>query len=84
MKLIALAAAAILAGFGLARAETRGGDWSSRERVAKTLQDKRYTDIREIEADDGQWNGDAAIGGRAVEVHFESCGNAFAKSGSEH
>ena len=84
MKLAPIAAAAILAGLGAAHADTPGADWMSKEQVTKTLQDKGYTDIRKLEADDGHWEGDATKDGQKVEVHVDPHSGAVIKSEPDH
>lgn len=84
MKLSPIAMAAILAGLGSARADTPGADWISKEQVTKALQDKGYTDIRKLKADDGHWEGDATKDGQKVEVHVDPHSGAVTKSEPDH
>ena len=84
MKLMPIMMAALIAGSAPAFADTPGADWMAKADITKMLQDKGYTDIRKLEADDGHWEGNATKDGRKVEVHVDPHSGAITKSEPDH
>ena len=62
-----------------ALAEQPGKDWMPMDEVFKTLTQAGYTDIRELEADNGHWEGKALKDGHLVEFHADSRTGAVTK-----
>lgn len=54
-----------------ASADDPGSDWMPREQIRQKLQEAGYTEITELEADDGHWEGEGVKGGKRVEFHLD-------------
>ena len=48
-----------------------GPDWMPREQIRQKLQEAGYTEITELQADDGHWEGEGVKGGKRVEFHLD-------------
>ncbi len=77
---------ALLAALGLtlgaaapALADQPGRDWMPMDLVFKSLAQAGYADIRELEADDGHWEGKATRDGRLVKFHADAKTGAITK-----
>lgn len=71
MKAILLAAALVIGAGSLAYADVPGKDWMTKEQVMTKLKGMGYTDVKELEADDGHWEGDAVKDGKTYEIHVD-------------
>lgn len=58
-------------------ADQPGPDWMPREQIMKKLMEAGYTEISELEADDGHWEGEGVKGGRRVEFHVDANSGAI-------
>jgi uncharacterized membrane protein YkoI len=58
-------------------ADQPGPDWMPREQVMKKLMEAGYTEISELEADDGHWEGEGMKGGKRVEFHVDANSGAI-------
>jgi hypothetical protein len=56
-----------------------GKDWMPIEQVVKTLGDAGYSEISEVEADDGHWEGKAMKDGRLIKFHADPRTGAITK-----
>jgi len=72
LKLTSFALALAIALFGTspALADVPGRDWISSAKVSQTLAKMGYQ-VRQIEADDGHWEGEAAKNGRNYDFHVD-------------
>lgn len=66
---IAFAFATTSATFALA--DKPGPDWMPAEQVIQTLKAAGYTEIVELEADDGRWEGEGMKAGKRMEFHAD-------------
>lgn len=75
MKIAAVAFALTLAWMigplAHASADEPGSDWMPREQIRQKLLEAGYTEITELEADDGHWEGEGVKGGKRVEFHLD-------------
>lgn len=62
-----------------ALADQPGKDWMPMEQVVKALTQAGYADIREVEADDGHWEGKATKDGKLIEFHADAKTGAVTK-----
>jgi uncharacterized membrane protein YkoI len=74
---VALAFALITGPVTYAFADQPGSDWMPREQVMKKLMEAGYTEISELEADDGHWEGEGVKGGKRVEFHVDANSGAI-------
>jgi hypothetical protein len=69
VRKLALAAAVVLAGAGQALADQPGPDWMTKEQVMEKLTAAGYSNITDLEADDGHWEGQGMKDGTIMEFH---------------
>lgn len=67
----ALAAALFALGGSYAQADQPGADWMPAEQVIQKLKAAGYTNISELEADDGHWEGEGMKNGQKMEFHAD-------------
>ncbi len=68
-KIAAIAFAAVLSvvSFNSTRADQPGPDWMPAEQVKAKVIQSGYTEITELKADDGQWEGEGIKNGQKME-----------------
>ena len=71
LKLTPFALAIALVGTSPALADVPGREWISSAQVSQALAKMGYQ-VRQIEADDGHWEGEATKGGRNYDFHVDS------------
>lgn len=75
MKIAAAALALVLAWMigpvVHASADEPGSDWMPREQIRQKLLEGGYSEITQLEADDGHWEGEGVKGGKRVEFHLD-------------
>lgn len=69
ITVLALALSSGLAGAALA--DQPGADWLPKEQLIQKLEAAGYTDLREVEADDGHWEGEGTKNGVKMEFHAD-------------
>lgn len=75
-----VAALALFAGSaGVAFADQPGAGWLTLEQVKQKLTDAGYTEISELEADDGQWEGEGTKNGQMMDFHIDPHSGEFTK-----
>jgi hypothetical protein len=84
MKSLLLAVALVLVLPSWASADTPGKDWMTAQQVTEKLRSLGYTEIRELEADDGHWEADVVKDGRTFEVHVDPHSGALTKNEPKH
>lgn len=52
-------------------ADQPGADWLPKEQLIQKLEAAGYADLREIEADDGHWEGEGTKNGVRMEFHAD-------------
>lgn len=62
-----------------ALADAPGNDWMPVDQAVRKLGEAGYSDIREIEAEDGRWEGKASKDGRVVEFTLDPKSGAIAE-----
>jgi hypothetical protein len=70
VKLYVLAAVCVICA-GCDLDDWPGTDWMSRDKIVQRLQGLGYTNITELEADDGHWEGKGLKNGRVMEFHAD-------------
>jgi hypothetical protein len=80
---VALGVALLIGPATHAFADQPGPDWMPREQVMQKLMDAGYTEITELEADDGHWEGEGVKGGKRVEFHVDPNSGAILAETSE-
>jgi Peptidase propeptide and YPEB domain len=68
---VALTLAWMMGPLAHAVADDPGPDWMPREQIRQKLVEAGYTEITELEADDGHWEGEGVKGGKRVEFHLD-------------
>lgn len=68
---LAFALAIIVGPASHALADEPGADWMPIDQVVQKLMAAGYTNISEIEADDGRWEGKGMKNGQKMEVHVD-------------
>lgn len=58
-------------GYAYAGNDKPGADWMPAEQVRQALMAAGYTEIMELEADDGQWEGEGMKNGQKMEFHAD-------------
>jgi hypothetical protein len=58
-------------GSTIALADTPGPDWMPLEQVAQKLKAAGYTQLSELKADDGHWEGEGVKNGRKMEFQAD-------------
>ncbi|ABD87342.1 PepSY domain-containing protein [Rhodopseudomonas palustris] len=54
-----------------ARAEQPGADWMPAEQVKQKLMQSGYTQITDLKADDGRWEGEGVKNGKKMDFHAD-------------
>jgi hypothetical protein len=67
----ATAVALLLGAAGAAWADVPGADWMPAEQVKQKLAAAGYTEIYELGADDGRWEGEGLKGGQRLDFHAD-------------
>jgi hypothetical protein len=62
---------ALAGGSTVALADTPGADWMPFEQVVQKIKEAGYTQISELKADDGRWEGEGMKNGRKMEFHAD-------------
>lgn len=68
---LALASALAIGVAAPAFADQPGPDWISAEQVMQKLKDAGYTQISELDADDGRWEGEGMKNGQKMEFDVD-------------
>jgi uncharacterized membrane protein YkoI len=68
---VVIVAALSLAPLTLARADQPGSDWISPQQVIEKTLKAGYTQVIELEADDGRWEGKGIKNGQKMEFHAD-------------
>jgi len=68
---LALTLAWMIGPLAHASVDEPGSDWMPREQIRQKLFEAGYTEITELEADDGHWEGEGVKGGKRVEFHLD-------------
>lgn len=84
MKSILLAAAILTGVSTLASADMPGKDWMTMEQVIQKLKSMGYTSVVKLEADDGQWEGNAVKDGKTYKVHVDPHTGALTRNTPKH
>jgi hypothetical protein len=73
-KIAAIAFAALLSvtSINCARADQPGPDWMPAEQVKAKVMQSGYTEVTELKADDGQWEGEGVKNGQKMEFKADS------------
>lgn len=56
---------------GMARADQPGADWMPAEQVKQKLMQAGYSQITELKADDGRWEGEGVKNGQKMDFHAD-------------
>jgi|UniRef100_Q07QG0 hypothetical protein len=75
----ALAAGLIVGSASLASADQPGADWMPAEQVKQKLTQAGYSQINELKADDGRWEGEGVKNGTKMEFHADPKTGAIIK-----
>ena len=68
---LALTFALVTTSATLAFADKPGPDWMPADQVMQKLKAAGYTEIAELEADDGRWEGEGMKNGQRMEFHVD-------------
>lgn len=79
LRSFALAVAVLTIGTGVAVADKPGADWLTKEQVTQKLKDAGYSEITELEADDGHWEGEGKKDGKMMDFHIDPHSGKFTK-----
>ena len=60
-------------------ADQPGADWITIDKVRQILTDAGYTQITELEADDGHWEGEGMKNGKMMDFHIDPRTGKFTK-----
>jgi hypothetical protein len=71
LMLAAVAATLVVSSTGLVRADQPGADWMPAEQVKQKLTQAGYSQITELKADDGRWEGEGVKNGTKMEFHAD-------------
>jgi hypothetical protein len=74
-----VATLALFAGSTAAFADQPGADWLTIDQVKQKLMDAGYTEISELEADDGNWEGEGIKNGQMMDFHIDPHSGEFTK-----
>jgi hypothetical protein len=55
----------------VARADTLGPDWMPKEQVKAKVMQSGYTQVFELKADDGRWEGEGIKQGKKMDFHAD-------------
>jgi hypothetical protein len=69
---VVFAIALSTASIGLARADQPGPDWMPAQQVIEKVLQSGYTQVTQLEADDGRWEGEGIKNGQKMEFHADS------------
>ena len=70
-KIAAIAFAAILASLANANADQPGPDWMLAQPVIEKVLKSGYTQVTQLEADDGRWEGEGIKNGQKMDFHAD-------------
>ena len=60
-----------LVSLNLAKADQPGPDWMPAQQVIEQVLKSGYTQVTELEADDGRWEGEGTKNGQKMEFHAD-------------
>jgi uncharacterized membrane protein YkoI len=67
----AVAATLVVGSAALARADQPGTDWMPADQVKQKLMQSGYSQITELKADDGRWEGEGVKNGKKMDFHAD-------------
>jgi hypothetical protein len=70
-KITGIALAAILASLATANADQPGPDWMPAQQVIEKVLKSGYTQVTELKADDGRWEGEGIKNGQKMDFHAD-------------
>ena len=70
-RIAAVAFVAILASLSTAKADQPGPDWMPAEQVIEKVLKSGYTQVTQLEADDGRWEGEGIKNGQKMDFHAD-------------
>jgi hypothetical protein len=79
MKLTVAALVLLTGSAGAAFADQPGRDWLTIDQVRQILANAGYTQITELEADDGRWEGEGIKNGQAMDFEIDPHSGRFTK-----
>jgi hypothetical protein len=68
---VVFTAALSASSLNLAKADQPGPDWMPAEQVKQKVLQSGYTEVTELEADDGQWEGEGIKNGQKMDFHAD-------------
>jgi hypothetical protein len=68
---VVFTAALSASSLNLAKADQPGPDWMPAEQVKQKVLQSGYTEVTELEADDGQWEGVGIKNGQKMDFHAD-------------
>ncbi len=68
---VAFAVALSSASIGLAKADQPGADWMPAQQVIEKVLQSGYTQVTQLKADDGRWEGEGIKNGQKMEFHAD-------------
>ena len=68
---VAFALALSVAGANLAKADQPGPDWMPAQQVIEKVLKSGYTQVTQLEADDGRWEGEGIKNGQKMDFHAD-------------
>jgi hypothetical protein len=84
LKMRLLCAVLLVGSIGSAFADTPGADWMSVEQAKAKLMAAGYSNVTEIEADDGHYEGKGTKDGTVHEFHVDPHTGAITKDEAKH
>jgi hypothetical protein len=70
-RIAAVAFVAILASLSTAKADQPGPDWMPAQQVIEKVLKSGYTQVTQLEADDGRWEGEGIKNGQKMDFHAD-------------
>ena len=70
-RIAAVAFVAILASLSTAKADQPGPDWMPAQQVVEKVLKSGYTQVTQLEADDGRWEGEGIKNGQKMDFHAD-------------
>ncbi len=61
----------VVASINLAKADQPGADWMPAQQVIEQILKSGYTQVTQLEADDGRWEGEGIKNGKKMDFHAD-------------